>query len=390
MKKISQETYSYHLPEERIARYPVTPRDHAKLLLYKKESITDHRFYELPDLLSPPTIMIFNDTKVIPARLYFHTTHGAQIEVLLLEQLEEPALWQCMVGNLKKWKEGIVLKAEKTHAGKQLILEAVLVNKSPSVVRFCWNDTQHDFSEILALMGAMPIPPYLKRDADETDKNNYQTIYAQQEGAVAAPTAGLHFTQEVLKKLEEREISRYFLTLHVGAGTFLPVKTPNDVMQHPMHAERFFIPLDTLQALQYEDRQIIAVGTTTARALESAYWAGIKVLLQLPNIYHIEKLLPYELKLSSLPTLHESLHALSEHLHRSNINGFHASTQLMILPGYRFQTINGLITNFHQPGSTLIMMIAAFVGDDWTHIYQHALQNNYRFLSYGDASLLIP
>jgi S-adenosylmethionine:tRNA ribosyltransferase-isomerase len=322
--------------------------------------------------------------------LLFKTKTGAVIEILVLEQEKNSASWHCMIGNLKKWKDGESLFLEKNIDEKTLTLEAVLESRNPALVSFQWNEPLRSFQEILAAFGAMPIPPYLKRDAEEADKKTYQTVYARHEGAVAAPTAGLHFTADVLQQLKEKNVEEYFLTLHVGAGTFLPVKIKDDVAQHPMHEEHFFVPLELLETLSEKTENIIAVGTTTARALESMYWTGVKLLFQLSDEQFIEKLLPYRNFEKPLPSSAESLNTVVSYLKTKNEKGLHATTEIMILPGYEFKTVKGLLTNFHQPGSTLIMLVAAFVGNDWKRIYDYALQHDFRFLSYGDSSLLIP
>jgi S-adenosylmethionine:tRNA ribosyltransferase-isomerase len=390
MKKISLDEYQYLLPDEKIARFPVEPRDHSKLLFYNKGNISTHHFYDLPEIIPPNVALVFNDTKVIPARLLFKSKSGAEIEVLLLEPKSHPAQWHCMIGNLKKWTDGQSLFLEATTNHKKITLEAILENRDPAIVSFRWNDPALSFQDILDLFGAMPIPPYLKRAAQESDKYHYQTVYARNEGAVAAPTAGLHFTPQVLGQLEKKNIPTHFLTLHVSAGTFLPVKTRDDVSQHPMHAEHFVVPVSLLEEISATNQNIIAVGTTSARALESIYWAGVKLLLQLPDEKFIEKLLPYQTFQLPLPTAAEAVKAVMHYLHQINQSEFHAATAIMIMPGYEYKIVKGMITNFHQPGSTLIMMIAAFVGDHWKRIYDYALQHDFRFLSYGDSSLLIP
>lgn len=398
------EDFQYPLPEEKIAKHPLPQREQSKLLVYNQGKITDNRFYQLPDVLPPDSSLFFNNTKVIPARLFFRKTStspelGALIEIFLLQPVSpSPVIaqametkgsccWQCMIGNLKKWKEGI-LQQTMHIKGIPCRLEAKLTDKDKKLVCFNWTG-DFSFAEVVETAGKVPLPPYLKREATEEDKPRYQTIYSKEKGAVAAPTAGLHFTESMMKELGQRTIPMHYFTLHVSAGTFQPIKVQN-IQSHPMHAEQMMIQKDVIEALLYQDKKVIAVGTTAMRTLESLYWYGVKLLRFDDKHFHIDKLFPYECAHGNLPSVPTAMQAILQHMEKERISYLMGETSIFIFPGYRFRICKGLITNFHLPASTLILLVAAFVGDDWRKIYSHALTHDYRFLSYGDSSLLLP
>ncbi|MFM9945154.1 MAG: S-adenosylmethionine:tRNA ribosyltransferase-isomerase [Bacteroidia bacterium] len=386
--------FDYLLPEERIAQNPLDKRDESKLLVYEDGEISNFNFKKLPELLPPNSQLIFNNAKVIPARLNFYRATGAKIEVFLLEpespftqmelalRVSDKCVWQCMIGNLKRWKdhETLTLKLENT------LLNAKLISRERQLVEMSW-DNDFSFSTILELAGKMPLPPYIKRDAEVSDSQSYQTIFAKQEGAVAAPTAGLHFSNQVLKNLEKKGINTSEVTLYVGAGTFAPVNVET-MVEHNMHAELISVTQETIDQL-LEEKTRIAVGTTSLRTLESLYWIGVKLDLNEIEPFEIEKLFPYTFLKLPL-TWNESLQKLKNYMTEMNLEILTAKTAIMIMPGYKFTSVKGLITNFHYPNTTLIMLVAAFIGDDWQKVYRAALDNDYRFLSYGDSSLLFP
>lgn len=393
--------FHYPLPEERIAKYPLEKRDESKLLHYQKGVINHQQFHQIADILPANADLFFNNTKVIPARIHFQKESGAHIEIFLLSPEEptrdvsqamlvtEKAVWHCMVGNRKRWKEDTTLtRYFETPTGKVQVT-AQYHDYDKNFIRFDWDNSSLPFVEIVQLMGTTPLPPYLKREATEEDKPRYQTVYSNKEGAVAAPTAGLHFTDSLLKKLKP---AHHFeeLTLHVGAGTFQPIKSDN-VLEHPMHCEQVQLEKSTIQYLATSEKPIIPVGTTTVRTLESTYWFGVQLLSQeQPQNFRISKLYPYEKGFEALPDRKQSFQAILEYMNNNKLDSLFGETEIFIFPGYQFQVINGLITNFHQPESTLILLIAALLGDDWKKVYNEALENDYRFLSYGDSSLLIP
>lgn len=391
----SLQQYNYHLPEERIAKFPLADRSASKLLHYKSGSIVDRTFSDLVNHLPENALLVFNNTKVIPARLTFHKKTGARIEVFCLEPLEpsemnlamgatQECVWKCMVGNSKRFKADDVLEATLPNG---LIVMASRVNNSNNI-KFAW-DEEIDFSSILDEAGKIPLPPYLNRDAELSDYETYQTVYAQHKGAVAAPTAGLHFTDDVLNELDSKGIGIVNVTLHVGAGTFQPVKV-DDVREHNMHGEHFVVEKDVLSQLQYHQGPIVPVGTTSLRTLESLYYFGYRAANGDSNwdVEPIRKMEPYEEK-NDL-TRSQAIQALIEKIDESKADTFTNSTEIMVMPGYKFHLTDALITNFHQPGSTLIMLIAALLGEDWKKVYEHAMKNDYRFLSYGDSSFLQP
>jgi len=392
------DNYNYHLPENSIASHPLQERDASRLLHYKKGNIYDRNFKELPSLIPEGSMMVFNNTRVVPARLLFVKESGALIEVFCLEPVlptdynlsfaqTESVVWRVMIGNKKRWKRGIIklynpLRQEiYTH----LSLSATYEGQEGDTfnVRFSWQGG-YNFSEVLAICGKTPIPPYLAREEEQEDKERYQTVYALWRGSVAAPTAGLHFTDNILSSLKDKNINISEVTLHVGAGTFMPVKT-NDILLHEMHSEPFTVTRDFIERLCNQKGEVIAVGTTSARCLESLYYFGLMC-------YNGEepRLLPQweAYRLAPLLTKEAALEAILNYLQKHQMDFFSARTQIMIVPSFKFRFINGLITNFHQPKSTLLLLIAAFIGEDWRSCYVHAIQNDYRFLSYGDSSLL--
>ncbi len=398
---ISVNDYSYILPEEKIAKYPLPRRDQSKLLVWKNHSVDDRIFYELPDLLPDNSLLLFNNTKVIKARLLFEKETGARIEIFCLDPYEpsdyqlafqqnHSCIWNCMIGNLKKWKTGI-LKKTLIIEGKEVILCAEKVNTSSSGnhIQFYWNDPEFEFSKIIEYAGILPIPPYLNRNSEDSDLLRYQTVYSKIKGSVAAPTAGLHFTEEVFKRIREKGIKTEELTLHVGAGTFQPVKSPT-IEGHQMHSEQIFITQKLIEKLLAHEGPRIAVGTTTIRTLESIYWLGYQICKKaVPDTDNlkIQQWEPYQDN-TEIP-FGESLQGLLELMKEKQTDHLHASTQIIIVPGYEFKMIDGMLTNFHQPQSTLLLLISAFVGKDWKLIYDHALKNTYRFLSYGDSNLYL-
>jgi len=399
---IRLEDYTYDLPDDRIAAFPLEPRDHSKLLVYRRGAIGHGVFKELAQYVPAGSLLVFNDTKVIPARLYFRRDTGALVEIFLLQphRLEQSihaimgargtCTWRCMIGNKKRWKEGEALTQVVPTPGGIITVRAVLADREAQEVRFEWDPAHRRFAELLPQLGEIPLPPYLNRKATEKDKTQYQTVYARKEGAVAAPTAGLHFTDRVLTDLVEGGATLDYVTLHVGAGTFQPIKAEN-VIAHPMHAEQIVFTRGNLERLAGQADPIIAVGTTSMRALESLYWYGVKLLAGQagPHLF-VEKLYPYGHDPAALPPAGEVFGAVARYMADQGLEELIGETEILIVPGYRFRVCRGLVTNYHQPGSTLILLVAAFVGDDWRRIYGEALAGGYRFLSYGDSSLLLP
>jgi S-adenosylmethionine:tRNA ribosyltransferase-isomerase len=402
-KNLAIADFQYPLPEERIARFPLEQRDQSKLLFFDNGTLADHAFTDICTLLPESSLLVFNDTKVVQARLFFTRPTGSIIEIFCLEPLSPTSeiqqamqqtgecIWRCLVGNAKKWKEP-VLELPFVYQEKNGILKAEKVEAEAGSfqIRFSWEPDGLTFAEVLAGAGNLPLPPYFKRDATAADQTRYQTVYARQEGAVAAPTAGLHFTPDVLQELQNRGAETAYLTLHVGAGTFRPVKA--DKMEaHDMHAEQIVVSRQLLEKLRaHYPQPVIPVGTTSMRSLESLYWLGV-LLLQKPDLslsaLQVPQWLPYEAQ-KEIP-LPEALEAILAFLTRNDTDLLQASTSILIAPGYDFKVCAGLVTNFHQPGSTLLLLVAALVGEEWKRIYEHALHNNYRFLSYGDSSLLM-
>jgi S-adenosylmethionine:tRNA ribosyltransferase-isomerase len=389
--------FFYELPEDRIAKYPLENRASSKLLVYRKGVISHHTFQELSSLTGFDKQLVFNDTRVIPARIIFHRTSGARIEIFLLEpiqpsplfqlamQAQGAAIWKTLIGNLKKWKEGEVLEIQLPTGGN---VQATLENLEDKTVSFTWKPAKTHWWEVLEQIGKIPIPPYLNRDSEESDSLNYQTVYAKQEGAVAAPTAGLHFTPEILTQFKEGGAGIAHLTLHVSAGTFQPLQAA-DIRNHAMHKEQIVISRETLESLIEDSRHRIAIGTTALRTLESLYWFGV-MLMKNPNAaFFIPKLFPYEQTENTLPDRQEALCEVLEKMKREQVEYISGETEIFILPGYRVRNADSLVTNFHQPNSTLLVLVEALIGSDWRKIYQEALDTEYRFLSYGDSSWLV-
>ena len=395
---INIKDYNYELPDSRIAKYPLEERDQSKLLEFRDSCITEHIFRDLPGLLPDNAIMVFNDTKVVPARLHFRRESGASIEVFCLEphlpveynvnfastgQCE----WRCIVGNVKKWK-GDVLRLDNPDADEAVSLmnlRAELVERQgeTSIVRFIW-DNGAAFSAVLEACGRIPIPPYLNRDTESIDSERYQTLYAKYRGSVAAPTAGLHFTDAVLEAIRNRGIDTETVCLHVGAGTFLPVKSDN-VAEHRMHREPFSVSLDFLMKLRHGGHQVIAVGTTSVRTLESLYYVGVGIIEE-GEAKDVDQWAPYAREYDY--SLEESLDAIIDYLKARGETSLRVGTRIIIVPGFRFRVVDVLVTNFHQPQSTLLLLISAFIGGEWKPVYEYALAHSFRFLSYGDSSLL--
>lgn len=402
-KDLSIQDFSYDLPDERIARYPVEERDLSKLLIYRDATITTDVYRSLPTILPPETLLIFNNTKVVEARLYFHKPTGGVIEIFCLEpddryadvtsamMQKQKVYWKCLVGGAKKWKEGL-LNLSFDWNGKKVEVHAEKFGsiQDAFIIIFHWNEADLSFADILHHVGNLPLPPYMDRDVEDADKDRYQTVYAKHDGSVAAPTAGLHFNESLLEKLSEKDIHTAFVTLHVGAGTFKPVKAA--VMQdHEMHAEYIDVSIESIQKIrQALVHPIITVGTTSLRTVESLYWLGKKVIDH-PNIetkdLSIDQWDPYDHN-TALPSADKALLALEHYLIDRKLYRLVTKTRIIIAPGYSFKIIKGLITNFHQPQSTLLLLVAAITGDDWKKIYEYALDHDFRFLSYGDGSLL--
>ena len=405
-KQIHIADYAYPLPDERIAKYPLPERDASKLLLYRHGEIAEDVFHHLPNYLPAGELLVFNNTKVIRARLHFHKATGALIEVFCLEphtpldyQLNFAARrsvsWTCLVGNLKKWKEGKLMR-EIEVGGRRLTLTAERRGLSGTghEVVFDWGDDGVSFSEVLEAIGELPIPPYLNRDTEAPDLQAYQTVYSKQKGSVAAPTAGLPFTEAVLDALDAKGIERNEITLHVGAGTFKPVKS-EEIGGHARHAEWIAVQRESIERLLAHGGRCLAVGTTSVRTLESLYYLGV-MMQQRPDAplddLHVPQWMPYEYaaepgtKLSA----EEALQAVLDYMDRHALPVLHTATQIIIAPGYSYHIVKGIVTNFHQPQSTLLLLLSALVGDDWRRIYDYALAHDFRFLSYGDSSLLLP
>lgn len=386
--------YTYVLPPEKIANYPLPQRDTSKLLVYAGGKISHSTFVSLPGHLPADAFLFFNNTKVIPARLHFTKESGATIEIFLLAPLlPSPLLtetmdargrctWQCTIGNLKRWPDNVPLKKHIDGVA----LEASLKDRKLGHVELSWNSNQR-FAEVIQAAGETPLPPYIKRRAEAGDRERYQTVYSRFHGAVAAPTAGLHFTPAVFKKLGERNIAHDFLTLHVSAGTFQPIKS-EDPHDHVMHEEQIVVSRGNVQNLLATGKTITAVGTTSMRTLESLYWFGAKLMLNGDSAFRIGQDDPYTIQ--NCPQPGEAIQAVAAYMDRHEMDTLVGETSIFIRPGYAFKICKALITNFHQPASTLILLVAAFVGEDWRKIYEQALKNDYRFLSYGDSSLLMP
>lgn len=402
LSPISLSEFHYDLPQNRIAQEPLKKRSESKLLFYKNKNIEHLHFKNSVECLKNSGFsLFFNDTKVIPARLYFQKETGAMIEVFLLDPVAPTAVvseamllkneitWHCMIGNARKFKENTTLERKINIDNEEVLLRAELLDKSKKLVRLTW-DKDLSFVEIIEYFGKIPLPPYIKREVKESDKSQYQTVYSEQEGAVAAPTAGLHFTDDVLQKLKNQGNSLNYLTLHVGAGTFQPVRDEDkdDILNHTMHSEQMLLSRNNIEQI-LKAKKVLAVGTTSMRTLESLYWYGVKLIKNLGDEFKIEKLMPYQ-DLGVLPSVKASLEAILDKMTENKLEEIIGSTEIFIVPTYKFKICQGLITNFHLPNTTLMMLVAAFVGEDWRKIYQAAIDNQYRFLSYGDSSLLIP
>jgi len=393
------DSFDYPLADERIAKFPLAHRDDSKLLVYQNSAITESVFSTIADYLPKDSLLVYNNTRVIQARLIFHKTTGARIEVFCLEPLvpsdyvlslgaTDGCTWKCMVGNAKKWREGTLSKIIEIE-GKTVTFTAEILHTDDNThtVHFSWDRPDIHFAAILENTGELPIPPYLHRKTEESDLTTYQTVYSKIKGSVAAPTAGLHFTPEVFESLKAMNIETDELTLHVGAGTFQPVKTAT-IDEHHMHTEVISVNRSTIAHLLQKSGNIIAVGTTSVRTLESLYYIGLKLFLDPTGVdFHVPQWLPYKIT-ASIPTT-QALQAILDYLDTNNLLTLHAETQIMIKPGYSFHLVNGIITNFHQPKSTLLLLVSAFVDGKWMEIYDYALANDFRFLSYGDSSLLL-
>ena len=402
-RHIAIDEFDYPLPDERIAKYPLAQRDSSKLLLYRSGEVNEDSFAALPEHLPEGALMVFNNTRVIQARLHFRKETGALIEVFCLEPLvpneyvqmfaqTERCSWLCLVGNLKKWKEGVLSKEITVH-GCKLTLTATRGEAVGTGHRidFAWDDSTVTFAEVLEAVGELPIPPYLNRETEESDKQTYQTVYSKIKGSVAAPTAGLHFTESVLQAIDAKGIERDEVTLHVGAGTFKPVKSA-EIGDHEMHSEYIVVERKTIEKLIAHGGEAIAVGTTSVRTLESLYYIGV-LISQHPDAteeqLRVTQWMPYEELYNCLTTL-EALQQILDYLDRNSLPALHTNTQIMIAPGYTFHIVKRIVTNFHQPKSTLLLLVSAFVKGNWRKIYDYALGHDFRFLSYGDSSLLVP
>ena len=403
VQHISIQDFTYPLPEAQIAAYALQERDQSRLLIWNKGVITDDHFYNLPQYITAETMLVFNNTRVIRARLFFRKSSGAKIEIFCLEPLNpvdyalsfsqtEYCHWKCILGNLKKWKDGILIQT-LTVAGKQVNFKAEKINALPNnsfEIKFSWDNPEINFADLLEGSGNIPIPPYLNRESEDVDLSSYQTVYSKIKGSVAAPTAGLHFTPAVFDALTKKNIDCEEVTLHVGAGTFQPVKS-DTIGGHDMHAEHFIISRDFIDRVAKSKGKIIAVGTTSVRTLESLYYIGCKVIEKPgtnPEHIKVKQWDPYREPKPEY-SRSEAFNALSASLRHHGLGILTTSTQIIIVPGYDFKVISGMITNFHQPQSTLLLLIAAFLGDEWKRIYEHALIHNYRFLSYGDSNLYL-
>jgi S-adenosylmethionine:tRNA ribosyltransferase-isomerase len=397
MQNINIKDFQYELPDEKIAKYPLEKRDSSRLLHWENGVISNKVFSQLPELLSGQETLFFNNTKVIPARLYLLNPTNATIEVFLLSPLEpklvelamketKSLVYHCTVGNLKKWNDEVILeRIIQANENDRTKLTLELIDRKNMHVRFSWDNPNWTFAKIIEYSGETPIPPYLNRKSETLDKENYQTVYSKKEGAVAAPTAGLHFTEEVLADLLKNGNKLEELTLHVSAGTFRPVKTENAI-DHDMHSEQIVVKKNNIESL-LDSKKIIAVGTTSMRTLESIFWYGAMLLEDKNAKFEINKNTPYSFK--NIPSKEKSFEAVLNFMNGNGLREIYGDTQIYLYPGYDFKVCDGLITNFHQPGSTLMLLVAAFTGGDhWKNIYSHALENDYRFLSYGDSSLI--
>ena len=398
---VNPEDFTYDLPQDRIASFPLPERDQSKLLFYHKGNITHHTFSNISTLVPADALLVFNNSRVIPARLHFRKSTGALIEIFLLSPVHPSnvmaeamkargeAIWKCMIGNVKRWHDHTSLKIKVKCSQKEIELKAVIEDLNEGHVKFSWDDKGLSLSDIIQAAGKIPLPPYIDREPEESDKERYQTIYSRIDGAVASSTAGLHFTEKIFRDLKKNKIKTDFITLHIGAGTFHPIKSSNAV-EHDMHSEQLIITKENIENILGHNGSVIAVGTTSLRTLESVYWFGTALLSGKQDGFSISKLDPYEYPGKKHPTFKDSFTAVFKELKRLKTSRINGNTGIYILPGYKFKVCHGLITNFHLPGSTLILLVAAFAGNGWKRIYTEAIMNDYRFLSYGDASLLIP
>jgi S-adenosylmethionine:tRNA ribosyltransferase-isomerase len=428
LKNIKLTDYTYDLPDERIAKFPLPKRDESKLMVYQQGQITHSVFKNITDYLPKNSLLVFNNTKVIPARIHFQKPTGAVIQIFLLHpiaptsvinlamEVTDSCVWECMIGNRKRWKKGDVLSQIIRVENQDTEVKAEIFDEEKNYVRLSWNNNLtpspspaergafHSgvfsplhgrgaggevvkFVDLIQALGTIPLPPYLNRETEASDSETYQTVYSEKKGAVAAPTAGLHFTEEVLQNLEKQGFKQDFLTLHVGAGTFQPIKVEN-IVEHKMHNEQVVFTKRNIEILLENLGNTIPVGTTSMRTLESIYWFGVKFLKDDDSPLLIEKLYPYQHE--NLPSVEDSLKAILLKMNELNIEEITAETEIFIFPSYQFKICKGIITNYHQPESTLILLIAALIGEDWRKVYHEALTNDYRFLSYGDSSLLLP
>ncbi len=392
--------FEYPLPNERIAKFPKENRDESKLLIHQSKQIKENQFNKISSYLSPGCLLVLNNTRVVRARLLFRKPTGAIIEIFCLEPLEPTseiqtafqqkgqATWQCLVGNARRWKSE-VLALEAKAGSETITLSAEKIEKCSGTfnIQFTWN-SKLTFAEVLEATGKIPLPPYLHREAIESDSKTYQTVYAKNDGSVAAPTAGLHFTESVFDSLKDKHIKISNLTLHVGAGTFKPVGQEG-LANHEMHTEQVLVSEKLLKDVLTHSGKIIAVGTTSVRTLESLYWFGVKLEDERDEIFHISQFDPYKIRASSSIGLDKSFNNILDFMKRKGFDTLSGSTQLMIVPGYKFRVINGMITNFHQPRSTLLLLISAWLGDEWLKVYNYAMDNDFRFLSYGDSCLFL-
>ena len=423
MTQIKLTDYAYDLPDERIAKFPLSKRDESKLLIYQQGNITHSIFKNITDYLPKNSLLVFNNTKVIPARIHFQKPTGAIIQLFLLHpiaptsvinlamEITGECVWECLIGNRKRWKKGDILSQVIQVENQDIEVKAEIENEEKNYVKLSWKSIdlkdgfidkakhptskieserrpQQKFVDLIQALGTIPLPPYLNREAEASDYETYQTVYSEKKGAVAAPTAGLHFTDDILQSLEKQDFIQDFVTLHVGAGTFQPIKVEN-IVEHKMHNEQIIFSKENIENLLSNLGNIIAVGTTSMRTLESIYWIGVQ-LINTPELEHylIEKLFPYQHENPPKPA--ESLKAILKKMDNLGVNEITAETEIFIFPGYQFKICKGIITNYHQPESTLILLIAALIGENWRKVYQEAITNNYRFLSYGDSSLLLP
>ncbi len=403
IRHIKIQDYNYPLPDDRIAKFPLQERDHSKLLIYKKGEIQEDKFFNVAEHLPKGALMVFNNTKVIQARMHFRKDTGALIEIFLLEpfapadyeqmfQTTSECSWLCLVGNLKKWK-GQRLSREINVKGNAVNVKVDYEgdHHTSHLIKFSWDNPAVSFAEIIDAAGELPIPPYLNRETQESDKTTYQTVYSKIKGSVAAPTAGLHFTENVLSALDTHGVDREEITLHVGAGTFKPVKS-EEIGGHDMHSEFVCVHRSTIEKLLKHGGKAIAVGTTSVRTLESLYYVGLKLMddNSLPEEgLHVNQWEPYADSVKNVNPA-DALRQILDYMDRKEITSVHFSTQIIIAPGYDYKIVNTLITNFHQPQSTLLLLVSAFLHGDWKKVYDYALSHDFRFLSYGDSSLLIP